>query len=176
MLKARLTLVAFGLTVLALISFGLQAQERGAIQDKDDIITSEQQLARQFADFQDALLKLKQRLARGTPEDRKRAEVLDKILEECKNLAINQEFTKMLEILRTLNYKSTDGLGKASEQSENLTNKIRTILDMLQNSKLDLSDGRKKLEDIIRDLQKAIDQQRQVQAQTELNKTEAKEL
>ena len=175
-MKARLILVAFGVAMLTIISFGLQAQERSAAQEKDDIITSEQQLARQFADFQDALLKLKQRLARGTPEDRRRAEVLDKILEECKNLAINQEFTKMLEILRSVNLKNTSAVGAASEQSETLTNKLRMILDMLQNSKLDLSDGRKKLEDIIKNLQRAIDDQNQVRARTELKKTDNKEL
>ena len=174
-MKARLILVALGVAMLTMFSLGIEAQERAA-QEKDDIITSEQQLARQFADFQDALLKLKQRLARGNADERKRAVVLDKILEECKTLAVNQEFTKMLEILRTANLKSTQGVDVAKEQSENLTIKLRTILDMLQNSKLDLSADRKALEDIIRNLQKAIDDQRQVQARTELKKTDAKEL
>ena len=175
-MKVRIILVAFSLALLTMLSFGIQAQERAATQQKDDIIASEQELARRFADFQDALLKLKQRLARGDVQERKRAEVLDKILEECKTLAINQEFTKMIEILRTLNYQRTDDLDKAATQSEKLTNNIRRILDMLQNSKLDHSEGRKQLQKILEDLERAIQIQRQVQAQTELKKTDAKEL
>ena len=53
-MKARLTLLTFGLALVAMVSLGLQAQERGAVQEKDDIITSEQQLEKQFAEFQEA--------------------------------------------------------------------------------------------------------------------------
>ena len=60
-MKARLILVAFSLGLLTIISFGSQAQERAITQEKDDVIASEQELARRFADFQDALLRLKQR-------------------------------------------------------------------------------------------------------------------
>lgn len=171
-MKARIILLTIGMAMVALVSFSLQAQEKTNAQQKDDIIASEQQLARQFADFQDALLKLQQRMSRGDAKDRERAKVLAVILEECKSLAINQEFTKMLEILRTVNLKSTGDTAAAAEQSDRLTQRLRTILDMLQNSKLDLSADRKKLADIIANLQKAIDQQNQVRAQTELGKTE----
>jgi hypothetical protein len=175
-MKARLTLLAFGLALLTMISFGVQAQERAAAQKNDDIIASEQDLARRFADFQDALLKLKQRLARGTPEERKRAEVLEKVLDECKTLAINQEFTKMIEILRTLDYKHLDKLGVAGDQAETLARKVGRILEIMQNSRVDLSDARKNLQKILEDLERAIQIQRQVQAQTELKKTDSKEL
>lgn len=175
-MKVRIILVAFSLALLTMLSFGIQAQERAATQQKDDIISSEQELARRFADFQDALLKLKQRLARGDAQERKRAEVLDKILEECRTLAINQEFTKMIELLRTLDYKSTDPLDRAERQSDVLTSKIRRVLDMLQNSKLDHSEARRQLQKILEDLDRAITTQRQVQAQTEIGRTDSKEL
>src|SRR5476649_2811091 len=70
-MKPRLTLVALGLIALAMISLGLQArdQPRATPQDKDEILSSEKQLLRQFGEFQDSLLKLKQSLARGTPEE-----------------------------------------------------------------------------------------------------------
>ena len=74
-MKARLILVSLGLFALAIFSLGLnlKAQERtkNPTQEKDDIITSEQQLARLFADFQDHLLRLKQKLARGSAEEKK---------------------------------------------------------------------------------------------------------
>lgn len=176
-MKARLILVSLGLVALTLLSFGLQAQERSTTQgDKDKIIESEQQRARQFAEFQNALLTLKQRLARGTPEERERAKVLEKVLDECKNLAINQEFTKMLEILRGAKLTTTEGSANASEQSAILTDKLRILLDLMQNSKSDLSDGRKKLQEIIKKLQDAIDDQNQVRARTERSVTDAPEL
>jgi hypothetical protein len=178
-MRARLILVGLGLVALTILSLGLQAQPpAGSGQDgKDDIITNEQQLARQFAEFQDALLRLKQRLARGTPEERKRAEVLDKVLDECKNLAINQEFTKMLEIMRFSRINNTDDLNKLKLQSETIAGRLRKILDMMQDSKGDrLSQDRKDLEKIIKDLERRINEQKQVQGQTDLNKTEKDEL
>jgi hypothetical protein len=178
-MRARLILVALGLVALTIVSLGLQAQPpAGSSQDsKDDIVTNEQQLARQFAEFQDMLLRLKQRLARGTPEERKRAEVLDKVLEECKNLAINQEFNKMLELLRGAKTNSTDDLARLQLQSETIAKNLRKILDMMQDSKGDrLSQDRKDLEKIIKDLERAINVQKQVQGQTDLGKTDPNEL
>ena len=178
-MRARLILVSLGLAVLTILSFGLQAQpSKGSTQDgKDDIITNEQQLARQFADFQDALLRLKQRLARGTPEEKKRSEMLGKVLDECKNLAINQEFAKMIEILRVAKLDNTGELEKLKTQSENLAVRLRRILDLMQDTKGDrLTEDRKNLEKIIKDLEKAINQQKQVQGQTDLGKTDKDEL
>jgi hypothetical protein len=178
-MRARLILVGLGLVALTILSLGLHAQPpAGQSQDsKDDILTNEQQLARQFAEFQDMLLRLKQRLARGTPEERKRAEELDKVLDRCKNLAINQEFSKMLEILRVAKTNNTDDLEKLKLQSETIARNLREILDMLQASKGDrLSQDRKDLEKIIKDLERAINVQKQVQGQTDLGKTDKDEL
>src|SRR5260221_12375918 len=87
-MKPRLTLVALGLIALAMMSLGLQAQDppKATTQEKDEILTSEQRLMVQFGEFQTSLLKLKLQLARGTPEDRKRAEALGQVLDEGKNL------------------------------------------------------------------------------------------
>lgn len=176
-MKPRLILVSLGLAVLAIVSLGIEAQEQPKGPAKDDVITSEQQLARLFGDFQDALLKLKQRLARGTPEERKRAEDLGKVLDECKNLAINQEFTKMIELLRMAKLDNTQNLKDLADQSENLTNRLRRILDMIQDSKADrLSQERKDLEQLLKDLGKVIGDQKTANALTDLNRTDKKEL
>jgi hypothetical protein len=176
-MKARFILVMLGMAALAVLSIGLQAQEKGVVPDKDDLITSEQQLARQFAEFQDALLRLKQRLARGTPEEKKRAETLDKVLDLCKELAINQEFTKMIEVLRTANLKNTSEIEKTSALSDSLSSRLARVLNMLRDSNVDeLSKQRRDLKDIIDKLDKNIFEQRQVQELTRRDKTDPKDL
>ncbi len=176
-MKPRFILVMLGIAALAVLSIGLQAQEKGAVQDKDDIITSEQQLARQFAEFQDALLRLKQRLARGTPEEKKRAETLDKVLDLCKDLAINQEFTRMIEVLRTANLENTEQVGKARAVSDSLAIRLSKVKRLLEDSNTDrLSEERKNLDKIIKDLERNIAEQQQVQAQTQRDKTDQEDL
>jgi hypothetical protein len=178
-MKSRLILVSLGLAALAILSLGLQAQEqpKTGTQDRDEIITSEQQLMRQFAGFQEALLKLKHRLARGDAKERERAKLLDGVLEECKNLAINQEFTKMIELMRGAKINNTGDLAKVSEQSDTIARKLRIILDKLQDSNANrLSDERKQLQEILKKLGDAITKQQIVENQTKNNKTEPKEL
>src|SRR5262249_1592190 len=101
-MKPRLILVSLGLAMIGLISLGLQAQESSTPGQggKDEIILSEEQLRAQFTAFTEALLKLQQKMARGTPEERKRAEQLAKVLQECNDLAIDQEFTKLLQEMK----------------------------------------------------------------------------
>ena len=67
MLRARLILASLGLAFLAIISLGVNAQDTKTTPqgNKDDIITSEQQLARQFGEFVDALLPPGTRRRRG---------------------------------------------------------------------------------------------------------------
>jgi hypothetical protein len=177
-MKPRLILVAFGLVALTMLSFSLQAQDQPkSAQGKDEIITSEQQLLRMFGDFQDALLRLKLRLAKGNAEERARAEVLDKVLEECKNLAVQQEFTKMIELIRVAKFTNTGELDILKTQSENISERLSKILNMLQDSKgTRLSEERKTLEKILKDLGKAIQIQQIAEVVTDRAKTDTKEL
>lgn len=177
LMKSRFILVMLGMAALAVLSLGLQAQEKVQTPDKEELFNSEQQLARQFAEFQDALLRLKQRLARGTPEEKKRAETLDKVLDLCKELAINQEFTKMIEVIRTANLKNTDDVDRAREMSDSLSGRLTKVLNLLRDSNTDqISQQRRDLERIIRDLEKNIAQQRQVEARTERNRSDPEDL
>ncbi len=177
-MKPRLILVSLGLAMLAMLSLGLQAQEqpKASTQEKDDIITSEQVLQAQFASFTDALLKLKQRLARGTPEERKRAEVLEKVLEECDRLAVKQDFTNMLLLMREAKFNNTGQVAKLAEQSNTIGDKLRKILDMLQNSSSPLNDDVATLKKFIKDLDDAITAQKIAEAVTNRGKTDPKDL
>jgi len=178
MLRARLILASLGLAFLAIISLGVNAQDAKTTPqgNKDDIITAEQQLARQFGDFVDSLIRLKQRLQRGTPEEQKRAKILGEVIDECRNLGINQEFSKMIEILKGM--KGTTGdFQEAVGQSDRLATALATILARMRNSQVtDLSAERKKLQDILKELGKVIEKQEIVQAQIHQDKTDKKEL
>ena len=177
-MKQRLILIAFGFAALTILSIGLSAQERVKNEpaSPDEIITSEQQLARQFADFQDMLLRLKQKLARGNAEEKKRAETLDKVLEACKDFAINQEFAKMIQMMRGAKLTKTQDVGELVNQSDVIAKRLRDVLDMLRNTNVDLSKDRQELKAFLEKLQKIIDDQRRVQAITDLNKTDPMEL
>lgn len=178
-MKARLLLASMGFMAITLFALAQQSTnppKGNTGPDTGEIITSEQQLARMFSDFQDALLRLKQRLARGTPEEKRRAEVLDKVIDECKNLAINQEFTKMIEILRVAKFTTTTDLIKAKEQSALLADRLKKIYEMLQDRTTDFSKDREQLAKIVEQIQKAIDAQRAAQGQTDRNKTDKDEL
>ncbi|MSU76989.1 MAG: hypothetical protein EXS16_02725 [Gemmataceae bacterium] len=179
-MKARLLLASIGFMAITLFALAQQSTTQpnkgNTGPDTGKIITTEQQLARGFADFQDALLRLKQRLSRGTPEEKRRAEVLDKVIDECKNLAINQEFSKMIEILRLAKFTTTTDAIKAKEQSALLAERLKKIYDMLQDRSLDFSKDREDLAKIVLQIQKAIDAQRAAQGQTDRNKTDKDEL
>jgi hypothetical protein len=178
-MKPRLTLVALGLIALAMISLGLQAQDqpKATTQEKDEITTSEQQLMRQFGEFQDSLLKLKQRLARGTPEERKRAEALGAVLDECKNLAINQEFLGMIELLRTVKLNNLNDIKIAEEKSNAIAEKLRKVLNMLQDSnKSNLSDEVAQLRAILAKLGQEIDKQKFTEHVLDRGKTNPEEV
>jgi hypothetical protein len=178
MLKARLILASLGLAFLAMMSLGVTAQDAKTTPQGKDIVTTEQQqqLARQFGDFMNALVQLKQRMQRGTPDEQKRAKVLGEVIDECKNLAINQEFSRMIDVLKSM--KGTTGeLQIAQEQSDVLANKLSRILNMIRDSRdSNLSDERKKLEEFIKELGKVIEKEKIVGAQNQQGKTDATEL
>jgi hypothetical protein len=175
-MKPRLTLVALGLAALAIISLGLQAQDQPkTTTEKDEILTSEQQLLRQFGEFQDSLLKLKQRMARGTPEERTRAAELGVVLDEIKNLAINQEFLKMIELMRTVKLNNLNDIKIAQEQSNEIADKLSKILNLLRDSKTDLSKQVRDLKELLEKLDREITNQKITQAVTERGKTEKNE-
>jgi hypothetical protein len=169
-MKPRLTLVVLGLAFCVLVALGLKAQEPAQPQ-RDDIVTSEQQLKAQFAKFTESLLKLQQKLARGTPEERRRAEKFAKVLKECNELAIDQEFTKLINQMREANITNLGQLNKLKLQSESLGAKLQQILQMLQESDLiDLNQRTNDIRAALDALNKAIDAQKIAEALTDPNR------
>lgn len=185
-MRSRLILASLGLAVLAFGAIALRAQEpapapkgQEAAQVREDIAAAEQQIARQFAEFEQLLLRLKQRLERSPKkEDRARADVLARVLEESRGLGVQVKFERLQDFLRKSRINDVGEAKKLRMDTERIAEDLRALLDRLREDPR----GRKvqeeiaKLKEIIKDLEKNIYQQKEVQGRTDLGKTDAKEL
>ncbi len=180
----RLMLAMLGLTALAL-AVALRAEEpakpaedKGS-QLRDDVALRQQILARQFAEFEQSLLRLKQRLERSPKqEDRDRAVILAKALDKSQELSINTRFERFVDFLKTQKLTSLPDIEKATRQSTELAEYLREIIGLLREDTLAARrrEERLRLEEIIRELEKLIQAQRQAEAQTRIGKTDPSEL
>jgi hypothetical protein len=181
LMKSRIILASMAVTLLAMV-FAVRAQE-GPAQDiakvKDDLRLREQILARQFAEFENALLRLKDRLKRSNKlEDKQRAEILEKVLEQAKDASISVKFEQMVDMLKTSKLSSIGDLKILDDQSRTLADELRRLLDLMREDPRSskLRDERLALEELIKRIEKLIHEQKIVQGQTDRAKTDPKEL
>src|SRR5439155_12717549 len=122
-------------------------------------ILQEQILSRQFADFQQALLQLQQRLERSPrQEDKDRAAVLAKVLEKSKNDSITTRFDQLVNFLRDQKGTTLQGVKQAQEKAQTLADNLRELLAILrEDSRANkLREERLRLEELIKQLDKNI--------------------
>lgn len=185
-MKARIILTAMAGAVLLTV-WSTQAQQPSGPSTappdiskiKDDLRLREQILARQFAEFENALLKLKDRLKRsGKTEDKQRAEILEKVLDQAKDASISVQFEQMVEMLKNSKLGGIGDLKILDERSHKLADDLREILAKMREDpkQARLRDERLSLEKLIKEIEKAIHDEKVVQAQTDRNKTDPKEL
>jgi hypothetical protein len=186
-MKARNILGAmFGLAALTFV-LASQAQEPQktdkkadrAAELREDLALREQILARQFAEFEQALLKLKYRLERSPKqEDKDRAVVLGKVLDESRTKGIGVQFDAIVEQLKTKNLGSLPDIKEAADRSSRLADDLKELVKLLREDSRasKLADERKRLMEQIKELEAIIHNQKIVQAQTEVGKTEKTEL
>lgn len=185
-MKARIILAAMAFAVLLAV-WSTQAQQPSSSSSapmdiskiKDDLRLREQILARQFAEFENALLKLKDRLKRsGKTEDKQRAEILEKVLEQSKDASISVQFEQMVEMLKNSKLSGIGDLKILDERSHKLADDLREILAKMREDpkQARLRDERLSLEKLIKEIEKVIHDEKVVQAQTDRNKTDPKEL
>src|SRR5260370_37748758 len=107
-MKPRHLLASLGLIMLGMILMARagaqpsQGERSDAAQIKDELVSRHQQLARQFEDFRSQLLRLKQRLDKGTPEERARAASLDRLIEQIKKDGLAVKFELISEQNRVI--------------------------------------------------------------------------
>src|SRR3954451_14474836 len=119
----RLFLALIGASALTYV-LASAAQETGSPKKseagelKENLSLKEQILARQYQEFEQQLLRLKQRLERSPKqEDRDRALVLDKVLEYCKERSLSVQFEQMVDILKSKELRSLPDIKQALERS-----------------------------------------------------------
>ncbi len=136
-------------------------------------------MARQFAEFENALLKLKDRLKRsGKGEDTARAEILEKVLEQSKDASISVQFEQMIDMLKNSKLAGIGDLKILDERSHKLADDLRDILAKMREDPRQsrLREERLRLEELIKNIERIIHNQKVVQGQTDRNKTDPKEL
>ncbi len=183
-MRWRLTLIALGLIALAGVTVAQQTDEPAKKKDdsaqvRDDLANSEQQIARHFAEFEQSLLKLAQRLKRSDKrEDQERAKVLEKVLDESRNASIAVQFERLVNALQGQKLTNAGEIRNLTLQSEKLADDLRKLLSMIREDPRtkQVQEDRKKLEQLIKELDRIIHQQKNVQGITQLGKTDAKEL
>ncbi len=179
--------IALAMIALAVLTYGLalKAQEGtgpktgDAAQIKEELSLKEQILARQYQEFEQQLLRLKQRMERsGKQEDRDRALVLDRVLDYCKDKSISVSFEQLVDTLKSKELKSLPDIKQALERSSNIADDLREIITMLREDTR-ASSLRKQADElraILKKLEVVIQNQQSVQAQTENKKTDKTEL
>src|SRR5262249_2998786 len=131
----------------------------------------QEQLARQFRAFENALLRLAQRMETGSPEEKAKAVVLKKAVEETAKQGIDTKFEKLVRVLRES--KALDGnlaqLQEIMQQNKVLTEDVRAILDILLGDDRDakLKADREKAEAFLKDLEQAIRAEKLIRAKVE---------
>ena len=94
----------------------------------------QEQLKRQYLEFRQSLLRLAQNLELSTrPEDKDKAEMLRKVLEQAQKGGTDTKFAKLIEHLRSPAIKSDlTKLGEAADVNEALRRDLATLLKILE--------------------------------------------
>jgi hypothetical protein len=141
----------------------------------DDAAVNQEILARQFRDFEQALLRLAQRLERSTkPEDRERAANLKKAIALASDAGVDAKFDKLVGILKSSKSLSLQEIQEAMNENQMLSKDIKALLTLLMTDNRDdeLKREQERVAKLLKRLEEVIRQQKVVRAQTESGKTE----
>jgi hypothetical protein len=173
----RHVLVLVGAAVIAFAA-PASAQDPGpARPDKSssEIAVDQQILARQYESFEKALMKLAQRLEASTkPEDRERAANLKKAVSLSTEKDVKGKFERLVQTLQLSKDLSIQELQGAMKDTGMVADDIRAIIQLLLADSRDeeLKKEKKRIEDLLKALEKIIRDQKVVRAQTESGKVE----
>jgi hypothetical protein len=139
-----------------------------------DAALSQEILSRKYKEFEQALLRLAQRLERSSrAEDRERAAVLKQAIEQASTAGIDNKFEKLISTLKASDAASLQVIQEAMAQNKTLAEDLQLLLALLRSeNREELLKARiKRLEDLIKMIDKAIVDEKNVRAKTEGKKT-----
>jgi hypothetical protein len=177
----RLGLASIALAVLTYVS-AAQVQDPTPVDStkvKEEVSLKERQIAAKFQEFEQLVLRLKQRLALSPVQaDRDQAAILDRVLEYSKDRSISVKFEQIIEDLKSKKLDTTTEIGTALDRVRTVADDLRDIVAMLREDTRGKASRKRQeeLEKMIKDLEKIIQNQKSVQGQTQNNKTEKTEL
>jgi hypothetical protein len=159
----------------------LQAQEPAKNEKtiKDDASIQQELLARRFKDFEQALLRLAQRLELSDkPENREKAVILKKAIQLAGERGADAKFDTLVKLLRESKELGLEDLQKVLDENKSLAKDIRDIIAVLMtdNRDAELKAERERLEALLKQLNTILREQKLVRANTERGKTGAEKL
>jgi hypothetical protein len=94
----------------------------------EEAALKQERLARQFRDFESALLRLAQRMEQSTnPEDREKAAILKKAIARAATDGVTTKFDRLIALLKEERALNLDDLQKARSVNKDLAEDIRAI-------------------------------------------------
>lgn len=175
----RRILVPIVLSFLVLPLLKAQEPAKSEKTIKDDASIQQELLARRFKDFEQALLRLAQRLELSDkPENREKAVILKNAIKLAGERGADAKFDTLVKLLRESKELGLEDLQKVLDENKSLAKDIRDIIAVLMtdNRDAELKAERERLEALLKQLGTIIREQKLTRADTERGKTSAEKL
>jgi hypothetical protein len=178
----RLGLASLALAVLTYVGaaqVGSPPLADDSAKVKEEVSLKEKQIAAKFQEFEQLVLRLKQRLALSSSQaDRDQAAVLDRVLEYCKERSISVKFEQILEDLKTKKLDSTTDIRSTLDRVKTVADDLKDVVAMLREDLQGKSkrDQIERYKELIKALEVVIRDQKSVQGLTQNGRTQKEEL
>jgi hypothetical protein len=164
-------------------------ENKNKVKDADDVDpkarieearNQQERLRRQFEEFKQSLLRLKQRLESSSkPEDKQKAQVLEEVLARASEQGTDTKFTTLVAALKDSEaFKDLDQLGPILDKNEDLRKDLRMLIELLLRDDQDAQrrKERERLTRMLEQLKEVILKQEKARAQTEMGRKNSAEL
>jgi len=139
----------------------------------------QQVLAERFRAFEAQLLQVAQRMAASSKqEDREKAAILMSAIKEANESGVDVRFNKLVDILKGSKAASIQDVKDAIDQADLLTRNLRAILAILMTDSRDkqLADEKDRIQNLLKELNQVIRDQKINRAETERGNRDAEQL
>jgi len=146
---------------------------------RDDLKIQEQRLLNQFKEFEDQLHRLKRRLSTSKdPDDRAKADLLEKVIEKARDESIIIQFEQINSAIKDQKFTNIGEIKLLLEKTDKLALDLQELLALMREDPNynRAREERAFYEKLLKQLEKAIRDQRDVQIRTDLGKADQKEL
>jgi hypothetical protein len=164
-------------------------EDRNKVKEVDDVdpkvrieeaANQQERLRRQFEEFKQSLLRLKQRLETSPKqEDREKARILDEALAKASEKGTDSKFNTLVAALKGADaFKDLDQLGTILDKNEDLRKDLRSLIELLlrDDREAQLKKEHDQLSRMLEQIKEVILKQEKVLAQTEMGRKNAADL